>query len=102
MPLSGEVGPRLTMSPEPIGLPPYQVEVGLGQWLLDPASHLATIHQRHRQTDRTGEDMTGKGKGQRRVQLRRRLSAPGRRGVHRLSPASGRLPAPAGASRRLR
>jgi len=26
----------------------------------------------------------------RRVQLRRRLPAPGRRGVHRLSPASGR------------
>jgi len=56
----------------------------------------------------SGDDVTGKAARlwpwlrQRRVQLRRRLLAPGRRGVHRLSPASGRLPAPAGASRRLR
>jgi len=31
--------------------------------------------------------------------LRRRLPAPGRRGVHRLSPASGRLLAPAACRR---
>jgi len=36
-----------------------------------------------------------------RVQLRRRLVAPGTRAVHRLSPAAGGLLAPAGGARRL-
>jgi len=35
-----------------------------------------------------------------RVQLRRRLVAPERRAVHRLSPATGGLLAPAGGARR--
>ena len=38
---------------------------------------------------------------QRHVQLRRRMLAPGRRAVHRLSPAAGGLLALAGGARRL-
>jgi len=36
-----------------------------------------------------------------RVQLRRRLLAPGKRAIHRLSPAAGGLLAAAGGARRL-
>jgi len=32
----------------------------LAKFHLDPSNRLATVHERHRQTDRTGQDMTNR------------------------------------------
>jgi len=47
-----ELGPHLTQCGQGRGLPAAKFQ-------LDPSNRLATIHQRHRQTDRTGQDRTG-------------------------------------------
>ena len=45
-----------------VGLCPHLTQCGQaeaylhGKFDLDPSNHLATIHQRHRHTDRTGQD----------------------------------------------